>query len=134
MKSVFMIPFKVEMIKSNPRSFIIVDDDPAFTFAAEMLIRHLVPESNIQSKHSVDEALSALEQYIPDIIFVDINMPNVNGWELIEKLKTICPHKKIFILSSSIDQNDIRKAQSYKIVNDFISKPLTINRLQEIIR
>jgi CheY-like chemotaxis protein len=69
----------------------------------------------------------------PDIIFLDINMPDMDGWDFLAHFKnfpidarTKC---KVVMLTSSIDIFDIRKARVYKEVIDYIIKPLQIKML-----
>ena len=69
-----------------------------------------------------------IERIIPDLIFLDINMPVMNRQEFLTEFKNHISEKfpsiVIKILSSSLDPRDINKAKSFNIVNEFISKPL----------
>ena len=68
-------------------------------------------------------------------IFLDINMPELSGWDFMEILnKKIVPKDKIhiYILSSSINDLDIQKAEEFAIVKAYLSKPLTIEKLLNI--
>jgi CheY-like chemotaxis protein len=90
-----------------------------------------------------DDASEAVHQLshwphveFPEIIFLDINMPEMNGWDFLEALQELPSHLsnkcRIVMLSSSIDTADIRKARTYAMVEDFISKPLTVDKLNRI--
>jgi CheY-like chemotaxis protein len=74
---------------------------------------------------------------LPNYILLDINMPIMNGWEFLDEYKhqNIDPSgkSKIFIISSSVFSNDISKARSYPLVRNFISKPLSIEKIKEML-
>jgi CheY-like chemotaxis protein len=75
---------------------------------------------------------------LPDAIFLDLSMPEYDGWEVLDALNTIYPmlSKKInvYIVSASIFSKDIDRAQKYYFVKNFISKPFTSNNLISISR
>jgi CheY-like chemotaxis protein len=73
---------------------------------------------------------------IPDIILFDLNMPEMDGWEFIEAFKKINFEKDIstFIFTSSIDPNDKQRSFQYTDIKDFITKPLTRQKLDKILR
>ncbi|HLT32385.1 MAG TPA: response regulator, partial [Aquaticitalea sp.] len=70
----------------------------------------------------------------PFVIFLDINMPVMNGWQFLEVISTDAKHNdmKINILTSSIDPSDIRKTQEIKQVFSFLTKPLKRDELKTI--
>lgn len=118
----------------------IIDDDPIFSFVAKKMIENHSPSINILSFANGQEALEGLNartqngEKLPEVIFLDLNMPVMDGWEFLESyngLSEISPIS-IFIVSSSIDPADIEKAKNYAVVKDFISKPLTEESLNHI--
>ncbi len=72
----------------------------------------------------------------PELILLDINMPVMNGWEFLEayvpQYATTLNHTRIVILSSTIDPEDFAMAKKYPVVVQFISKPLSIENLEEL--
>ena len=89
------------------------------------------------------EALTVIENIISnalpifDLILVDISMPDMDGWEFIDAVsenKYILQHKGFFfMLTSSVFDDDIIKAQSKPIIKKFFSKPLDIEKVKEMV-
>lgn len=130
-------------IISKTISVLLVDDDEINNFISIKLIKKAILSTDITAclngKFAIDQ-LVAIQQKnphdLPDYILLDINMPIMNGWEFLDEYKrlNIDPLKKtkIYIISSSVFSNDINKAKSYPLVQDFISKPLNVERIKEI--
>ena len=73
---------------------------------------------------------------LPDAIFLDLSMPEYDGWEVLDALATIYPMLSekisVYIVSASIFNKDIARAQKYYFVKNFISKPFTSDNLISI--
>ncbi len=127
---------------------LIIDDDPVTIKICELVInnsnfaKEIVTHSN--GKESIDYFSSYFErkkkgeqvEAAPDLIFLDLNMPVMDGWEFLEnylrKYSDRLPQTKIAILSSSINPEDFIRAQQYDIVIDFIHKPLVASLMEEL--
>ena len=72
-------------------------------------------------------ALSALEDERPDLIFLDLNMPEINGWNFLDALEKKKDPTRVVIVTSSVSNLDKEKAQNYNQVVDFLIKPLNKN-------
>lgn len=121
----------------------LIDDDGVFNFITARTIKNLTFAEKVTTFDNAQTAFQELQQLsrykpeeFPDMIFLDLNMPKMNGWEFLneyEKISDSLVKKcKIVILTSSIDGADIKYSKSYKAVTDFVSKPLTVERLQGI--
>ena len=73
---------------------------------------------------------------LPDLIFLDLDMPGFSGWDFLESFSKLLPclgkQITIYIISSSVDQNDMLRARNFSFVKEFISKPVEIEKLEEI--
>lgn len=74
---------------------------------------------------------------VPNVVLLDIMMPNINGFECLDRLEAMKEEIKkqitVFMVSSSIDRNDIRRAESYDLVEKILEKPLDIYLLKKYL-
>jgi two-component system chemotaxis response regulator CheY len=126
-----------------PERFIVVDDDAINNQLCKFAILRTVGETEIDLFTEPDEALSSIqgESLLPDekgqiVLFLDINMPTMTGWEFLEVFRSLSQaiHEKftIFMLSSSVDDRDRERAEADPFVSGFFSKPLKAVELKEI--
>jgi CheY-like chemotaxis protein len=119
----------------------IIDDDEIFTYGFRKLasIKGLFDE--IIAFSNGKEAINYLTNpqnihHLPDVLFVDINMPVMNGWEFnvaFEEIKSqLGKHIILYNISSSVDLEDIKRAKSNPLVTDYLLKPLDEAYLADI--
>lgn len=127
----------------TPLQFIIIDDDTVNNFLCQRVIQVLFPNTLIKFFTQPEIALTKIvEEYQGGyekesiVIFLDINMPQLDGWTFLEKFKMLGDQIQeqflIYLLSSSIDQSDREKAVANPKVAGFISKPLVVKELQQL--
>ena len=128
------------------RRVMLVDDDNIINILNERMLEVTRFASEVKSYSQAELALEQIKKcwssnnkgLLPDIIFLDINMPNMDGWEFLEELMQLpaefLKNCIIILLTSSIDFNDIEKSVSYPLVSNFVSKPLTPDKLKSISR
>jgi CheY-like chemotaxis protein len=131
------------MNDSKPQ-VLLIDDDQVYLFAATKTIEATGLAGNVEVCTNGLDALEYLKKIIgtsgklPDVIFIDINMPVMDGWEFLEEYKTLANHIgsriKIYILSSSVDKNDIMRSKEYNSVIDYVVKPVYKERFSEILQ
>ena len=129
------------MIKSK-LNVLVVDDDGIYQFTTKKTLEATGFAENIFICSNGREAIDLIQRNIkngpgiPDVIFLDVNMPVMNGWDFLEELEHIKSSfsslPRIYILSSTVDPEDYKRAKSFDAVVDFISKPLSKEFLEQI--
>lgn len=115
-----------------------IDDEEVFHWITKEFIRRMDPSLEVMSFYNGQEALEYLEESDerPFRIFLDINMPVANGWVFLDHFKEYSSSEKpdVYVVSSSIDPEDMTKAQSYACVKEFVTKPLDTEVLERILK
>lgn len=118
----------------HDRRLLIVDDDEIFLFTAGYALNRAFPGIQIVTSRNGEDALDRLRDGHPEVLFVDLNMPLMNGWELLdalsEKFDTL-PFP-VFIVTSSIDPGDKTRAEEHPLHPGFLEKPLTEEKLKSL--
>ena len=114
-------------------TIVLIDDDPISTFVTEKLISKNVKEPCKFFKYqSAKKALEEIDSINPHYLFLDLNMPEMTGWDFLDCFRPSGSDAQIYILSSSVDERDISKASQYQIVKDYLSKPLIKKYIKHI--
>lgn len=130
-------------MKRKLKRILLIDDEVADNYYHQMIIE----EAKITQKIvAVQNGLEALEYLLlkenghcpqPELIFLDINMPKMNGWEFLEEYRKLHKSQKgdtVIIMTTSMSPFDREKAQNAPEVKEFLEKPLTIELLDEILQ
>ncbi|GAB4328199.1 MAG: response regulator [Flammeovirgaceae bacterium] len=114
----------------------LVDDDKIYLHVTNHTLKKTLPKVKVHSFLMAQDALDQIEVVQPDIIFLDLNMPLMDGWEFLEALakKDIATKINIFICSSSIDITDKERASAHPLIKSYIEKPLDASKIQKAIQ
>ncbi|MBX9806269.1 MAG: response regulator [Flavobacteriaceae bacterium] len=128
-------------------SILCIDDDLITLMLCKMVITKASFSNEIATAKNGEEALryfNTLKQTNsnsdlkkqPQLIFLDLNMPVMGGWEFLDSFSTSdysdYNSTKVIILSSTIDPEDLEKSKKYPMVIDFLSKPISKEMLEYI--
>jgi|SRR5690606_17102143 len=121
---------------------LIIDDDDINNFIFSKIIKSAgvaeKTEACMDGRIGLNYILQRLEsgEKLPEVIFLDINMPNMDGWEFLDVYKKlpleVRNQSSIYMLSSSVYEGDIKKSKTYEDVVDYFSKPLTKEMLVKV--
>ncbi|MBK5273213.1 MAG: response regulator [Bacteroidia bacterium] len=136
-------------MKQKLNCILFIDDDEPTNFISKMLIEEANCAEHIEIAQSGQAALDFLVNNehpaingkgfpCPDLIFLDINMPAMNGWEFLEKYNELDQQHKgnviTVMLTTSLNPEDRMKANENPEISRFETKPLTSEKLNRILR
>ena len=126
------------------KNLIFIDDSPLDHYILKRILNKYKLAYEVSCTANGQEVLNFLaknrldEKVLPDIILLDLYMPQFDGWAFLEKMEGLYQHLAkpavIYILSASIDPKDINYAKRFSCVRSFIFKPITKEVLEKIIQ
>ncbi len=131
-----------EKVLQNQHDFVLIDDDNINNIICSKIISKASPNVSIQGFFDPNAGLRHLHAIYskPDakdvIILLDINMPTLMGWDVLDEINTfsdkIKNHFRIFMLTSSVNSKDKERAENIPILWGYIEKPLTDSKIKNI--
>lgn len=117
---------------------VLVDDNSSDTLIYEIAFRRSGLARSIkvfEDGHSAIDYLKQQDQ--PDIVFLDIHMPEMDGFEFLDEFAELPDERRegtrLYMISSSLDPSDKQRAEAHPLVDAFLGKPLTGTRLQHLL-
>ena len=122
---------------------ILIDDDVLYHQMAHIMFEEYSPVKEVISSTDGKATLDYLidnkenEENLPDYIFLDLTMPEYSGWDFLNGYKNVYNSFKkaihVYIVSSSINPDDIERSKAYSFVDSFIIKPLKRDFLKGLV-
>jgi len=122
----------------------IIDDDPIFIYGTKRLMEEVDFCDTVLVFQNGQDAIDGLHKItesgekLPCVIFLDLNMPVMNGWEFLEDFMKIPNRNRekvvIYIISSSVDPRDLERIKNYEVVNNYILKPISKEDLESALK
>ncbi|MDQ3192978.1 MAG: response regulator [Bacteroidota bacterium] len=127
-------------MKKKLNCILLVDDNAADNYFHKIIIKEMNFTENIEVALDGEEALTFVKkenQIQPELIFLDINMPRMDGWDFLEAYRELSEEQKsdtiVIMLTTSLNPEDEKKAEQFAEVVGFKIKPLTVEMLTEIL-
>lgn len=120
----------------------IIDDDPIFVFGTKKIMElanfcesFMVFPNGEEAINNLKPIVEAGGPSIPDVILLDLNMPIMDGWQFLDEFTKIPCQKKIiiYIVTSSINPEDMEKAKRYDRISNYLVKPISVENLKGIL-
>jgi CheY-like chemotaxis protein len=126
------LPASERAVQPGPRLVYVVENDRISSVITELIVKKNLFGGEVRcytnGQRAFDEFSLALQQgaSLPDLVILDLDMPLMDGWEFLDALaKLTLPHSvKVFVLTSSIQEEDQERALKYSQVAGFFTKPL----------
>lgn len=128
---------------NNHFNICVIDDDDIYQFTITKILSSIKMNKKILLFSDGEEALDFMidnlysDSELPDVIFLDINMPIMDGFQFMEEYVKLKPKLNkeitIYMVSSSVDPVDIAKAKSISDISDYIIKPIEVKQLKAIM-
>ncbi|MDH7446164.1 response regulator [Aquimarina sp. 2201CG14-23] len=127
------------------RSVCIIDDDNMYVNLVSKIIEIKKLSEKIIVFNNGKEALdffidsieNTTENVVPQVVFLDLNMPIMDGWEFLREFAKIKDKISntidLYVVSSSIDNRDIDRAKSIEMVSDYLTKPIKLDDFEKIL-
>lgn len=119
----------------------LIDDDPIFVYLNRKMMVELYLAEQIEvfenGQLAIDHLHQANSQDLPEIIFLDLMMPVLDGWgfldEYMEMAESVKTKIKLYVLSSSGSPQDIKRAKKIKEISEYIKKPISKAKFAQIV-
>ncbi len=129
---------------TDMRELIVIDDDPINNFICKKMMCEIDAGFSIRSFEKASDGMAYLQSLsespdgFPSHIMLDLNMPQYNGWQFLSDYQRLQLHEKhhvcLYVVSSTILREEIEKIKELSFVTDFVSKPLTLYKLQQLVK
>ena len=128
-------------MEAKLRCVMLMDDNPDDNYFHQRVIGKYDRSLKVISMESASEAMAFLKsnpqrEIHPDLIFLDVNIPGMNGWEFLDAFNNLDAEIReksvVVLLTTSEDQQISSRENPRKFLTDFKSKPLTVNILQDL--
>jgi CheY-like chemotaxis protein len=132
----FMSMFPIQTENNRPLQYIVIaDDDTDDSWFLSEIIREELPDMHVSAVKNGDELLQLLDSFVPDLLFLDLDMPCKNGLECLKEIRRSASLKHLPIVVFSSTSRKVNIEVAYEMGADlFITKPATVKDFKETIQ
>ncbi len=122
------------MTSGNLKTILTVDDNPLNRFLITTITTKIAPEATIKEAENGVEALEAFNSLRPDLIFMDIKLPGMSGYEVIQKIRALEVDKRTPIIVVSAGNSDEEDYSEYApLIDGYLEKPIKFDALKSVL-
>ena len=118
--------------ESNSFNILVVDDEPSYRKAMKRLLN--TDGHNVTLAEDGIDGLRILEKKEFEMVLTDINMPNMNGWEFLEKVDALYPELPVAIITGYLEYMDLTKFKTDISTRKILRKPIKLKDIRELIK
>lgn len=125
-------------------NILLVDDDELYLYLMEKTIHQLSKDLVVTTFTDGEQAVEYISKCteekveLPEVIFLDINMPFLDGWGFLNEFKKLKPkiinNINIYMVSSSMRESDVKRASNFEELTGYVVKPVNKDQLAEIFK
>ncbi len=116
------------------RNIWLIDDDATQNLLNRIILKQSNPTWHVSEFNDANRAFHALSSRKPDLVFLDINMPGMSGFEFLKKLTVNKIKLNVIMLSSSISASEIKKSFDYEHVVNYLTKPMERAKVDSLLK
>ncbi|MEJ6981309.1 response regulator [Pedobacter sp. P351] len=116
------------------KTVLVIDDIEISTFIVRKLINQVSPETTVYECNDPVKGLEMISKINPDFIFLDLNMPLMDGWQFLDKMQKKDLDHKVVILTSSTSSDDHGESYNFPNVYSFLVKPLKPSDISTLLQ
>ena len=124
---------KLSMPNLRVQKILVLDDDKIQHFLFRKRLDFLFPDRVVFFRSTPSEAVDFLKANKVDLIFLDLNLPEMSGWDLVELLKKNSIECRIILVSGSVSPEDQQRVKNDGTIQAIYEKPIRDTDLQEIL-
>jgi len=123
----------IEDIKGQP-NILIIDDQVANIMVLERMLK-ISGYNNVVATTDSTTSLQLIQRYSPKLVLLDLKMPKLDGFGVLQKIRDIDPEKKITIIIVTAQSDDMNRKKAMDLgADDFVGKPIQYGELKELIK